>query len=75
MVGLSLSRLMRMTTFLMRHAIEHGKKRERWCVSHPIDPKSLSAAYLEETEVMLPEEERQDEISPAPQKMACLPEL
>ncbi len=59
----------------MRHSIEHGKTRQRWCVDHPIDPRSLSAAYLEEIEVTSPKEEQQGETSSEPQKMTCLPEM
>ncbi len=55
--------------------MEHGKVRQRWCVDHPIDPRSVSAAYLEEVEVSPPQEELQGETSHEPQKMACLPDL
>ncbi len=64
-----------MTTFLMRHTLEHERKRPRWCVDHLIDPRSLSAAYLEEMEVIPPREEGQGEMPPEPRKMACLLEM
>ncbi len=64
-----------MAAYLMRHSIEKEHKRQRWCLSHPVDPRSLSAAFLEETEVVPPRDEWKGETPPEPQKMACLPDL
>ncbi len=64
-----------MATFLMRNGIEKGKKHRMWCLPNEVDPRSVTAAFVEEVEVVPPREEWQKDTPPEPVKMSCLTEL